>query len=196
MLRKLFVGVLVTSVALAAPARAYVDCALTLGQLVRDSANIMVLQVEQVSREKQVVVFRKVADLKGHSPDSPVKHLVARGLHPREPRLVLDWAEPGRLAISFGDGRVSLVCLGRYWYESAPRGEGCWAMTCGRPDLSLAYFGPVWRLQDAVRAIAVGGETVVPVVRYDAGGEYRRRTDGKCALRGRGCPVCRVRASL
>ena len=112
MARKVFVGVLLATAALAGPARAYVDCALTLGQIVRDSANVVVLRVEQVSREKQVVVFSKVADLKRHSPDGLVKHLIACGHHPREPRLVLDWAEPGRLAISFGDGRVALVCLG------------------------------------------------------------------------------------
>jgi HEAT repeat protein len=196
MVRKTFVGVLLATAALAGPARAYVDCALTLGQLVRDSAGVVVLRVEQVSREKQVIVFRKVADLKGRSPDGLVRHLVARGLHPREPRLVLDWAEPGRLAVAFSDGRAALTCVGRYWYESAPRGEGWWAMTCGRPDLSLAYCGPAGRLQDAVGVIVAGGEAVVPAVRYDAGGEYRQRTDFKGTLRGRDCPVCRVRASL
>ena len=43
---------------------------------------------------------------------------------PREPRFILDWAEPGKVAICFTQGNVSLLCLGNHWYECHARQAG------------------------------------------------------------------------
>jgi hypothetical protein len=46
-------------------ARAYIGAIPTLGKITSDSSQIVVLQVDKVSRERQVIIFKKVADLKG-----------------------------------------------------------------------------------------------------------------------------------
>jgi hypothetical protein len=40
----------------------------TLGRVVNQSTSIVVLQVDKVSREKRVVIYKKVGDLKGKDP--------------------------------------------------------------------------------------------------------------------------------
>ena len=73
----------------------------TLGRVVNQSTRITVLQVDRVSREKQIIIYKKVADLKGKDSDELVKHKLTDGYHPREARTILDWAEPGALAVCF-----------------------------------------------------------------------------------------------
>src|SRR5262245_5123700 len=63
MLRRLLCTALV-AITWTAPAGGYIDAAPTLGSLVQDSTNIVVLQVDRVSREKGVIIFRTVAELK------------------------------------------------------------------------------------------------------------------------------------
>jgi hypothetical protein len=46
----------------------------TLGKITVDSSNIVVLQVDKVNREKRIVVFKKVADLRGKGLPDVVKH--------------------------------------------------------------------------------------------------------------------------
>jgi hypothetical protein len=55
-----------------ARAGAYVDhmSGFTLGCVIEHSPTIVVLEVEKVSLEKRVIVFKKVADLKGKHPPS------------------------------------------------------------------------------------------------------------------------------
>jgi HEAT repeat protein len=183
-------------VATTSTATAYVDCALSLGRIAGTASTIAVLRVEQTSLEKQAILFKSVRALKGNEIGADVKQLIRRGFHPREPRLVLGLAAPGQTAVAFVQGRVMLVCLGAYWYECALREGAWWEMTCGRPDLAMAYQGPAQRLAQATAAILAGREVIVPAVRYDAGPEYRRLTDFQNTLRGNACPLCRVRASL
>jgi HEAT repeat protein len=189
-------GLLLVLSGVAGTARAYVDCAMPLGRLLRDASTVCVLRVEKVSAAKQAILFRRVATLKGDEIGGEVKHLVRRGVHPREPRLVLDLAEPGQTAVALVSGRVMLVCLGAYWYECCLREGVWWELTCGRPDLAMAYCGPGQRLAEAAAAVLADREVVVPAVRYDPGSEYRQLTDFQNTLRGNHCPLCRVRASL
>jgi HEAT repeat protein len=190
------IALLVVLFGFAPSARAYVDCALSLGRIVGDASSIFVVRVDKVSAEKQAILFKRVAQIKGMETSDDVKQLVQHGFHPREPRLVMDMAEPGATAVCFVCGRSMLVCLGTYWYECSLREAPWWDMTCGRPDLALAYNGSPHRLADAVKDIVAGKEVVVPVVQYDAGGEYRQLTDFQNTLRGHRCPVVRVKASL
>jgi hypothetical protein len=93
-------------------AGAYVDHmgGFTLGYVVKNAATIVVLEVESVSLEKRVVIFKKVADLKGRHPGKRVKHQLKEGLQPHELKTVLDWAAPGRVAVCFHDGKVGTAC--------------------------------------------------------------------------------------
>src|SRR5258708_7929483 len=97
------------------PALAYIDAPPTLGRLVQyDATYIVVMQVEKVNTEKQAIIYKKVADLKGKYPADRIKQHVSRRIadapapeenpRPRGAKSILDWAEPGKLAIFFQDG--------------------------------------------------------------------------------------------
>lgn len=188
----------------ASPAQAYVDDAPSLGQILKDSSNIVALKVDKVSKEKRVIIFQKLADLKGKSPAEPIKHHITDGLHPREPKLIMDWAEPGKVAVCFHNGKTGQVCLGSYWYECAvlaqppTAGTGIWwSMTRGMPEQALAYFGPASKLRDHVTAMLAGKEVVITAVTHGTPGF--RGYDAvayKDLLRGKDYPVWRLRAGL
>src|SRR5437763_10269604 len=127
---------------LARPAWGYIDASPTLGKVIKDSTNIVVLRVEKVSRGKRIIIYEKVADLKGRHPTDRVKHHITDGWHPGEAKLILDWAEPGKVAVCFHNGRVSETCIGSYWYECSAHQEPWWRMTGGQARLAYAYFGP------------------------------------------------------
>src|SRR5262245_54246601 len=74
-------------------ANAYVDGGpTTLGGLCAMSSHIMVARVENYSQEKRVIVYRKVADLKGSYPRATIKHALGP-THGARPDLL----RPGQL---------------------------------------------------------------------------------------------------
>src|SRR5688572_6311950 len=94
-------------------ASAYIDVSPTLGQIIRESRNIALVRVDKANREKRIVIYTKVADLKGYLPDDhPVRHQLTDGHPPREPRHILDWAAPGQTAVVFNYRNTMLVCIG------------------------------------------------------------------------------------
>ena len=42
------------------PAHAYVEAAMSLGAVVSQSTNVLLMRVEQVDREKNLIIYRKV----------------------------------------------------------------------------------------------------------------------------------------
>jgi len=139
----------------------------TLGRVVKQSDRIVVLEVDRVSREQQIIVYKKVADLKGKDPDEVVKHKLTDGYHPREARTVLDWAEPGERAICFYTGQGSVTCIGRYWYLCSA-GTSPWStMIAGRPEMSYAYSGSVTKLRDHITAILADREVTITALKYE-----------------------------
>ncbi len=202
--------VLLAGLALPAAGRAYIGSYPTLGKLAADSERIIVLQVDRVDRERRVVVFKKVADLKGTGGPERVKHRLTDGFHPRQARAVLDWAEPGKVAVCFQSGRVSLTCLGDFWYECVAGEPPRWTMTAGRPELAYVYYGSAAKLRGHVAALLAGREVVITALKYRAlvkepGGAVRhdiRQWDANEAvgarrlMRGKAWTVCRIRAGL
>lgn len=206
-MRNLVLSALVLLVAATSTARAYIDASPTLGKGIADSPHIVVLQVDKVSREKQVITFNKIADLKGKDAAGVVKHKLTSGSHPRESRTILDWAEPGNLAVCFHNGRVSQTCIGRYWYQCAATDASSWTLTGGRPELSYVYSGSAAKLRDHVTAILAGQEVVVTALNFAvfAPGKIERKLEGwatyeaVCSgrlMRGKDWPVWRIKASL
>src|SRR5947207_77558 len=96
----------------AATGRAYVDISPTLGYIIKDSTSIVVLEIDKVSLEKRGIIFKKIADLKAPlakaAAGDVMRHHLERGSHPREPRIVLDWAQPGKLALAFVNGNSAV----------------------------------------------------------------------------------------
>lgn len=186
---------------LSSPALAYVGGAPSLGKLIKDSDHIYVVRVDKVSFEKQAIVFQKVADLKGACPTSDVKHSIMGGTHPREAHVILDWAEEaketGNLAVCFQTDNSCLTCLGDYWYESAPLEGPWWAMTTGRPELSIAYLGSTAKLRRDVRAMLEGRDAIINAVALsDSSLDQRYVVASQKMLRGKHLQLWRVRASL
>jgi HEAT repeat protein len=210
---KRFLCLMLVFFATAAPSWPYIAAMPTLGKIITDSSNIVVLQVDKVSREKQVVIFKKVADLKGKGLPDVVKHKLTDGFHPRQLRTILDWAEPGTIAVCFQSGERSCVtCIGGYWYECAVSEIPWWTMTTGRPELSYAYSGSTAKLRDHVTAMLAGRETVITALKERVWARVpgpeklieRRREhwdtwEAVCArrlMRGKDWPLCRIKASL
>lgn len=144
------------------PAQAYVEAPLSFGSIVAQSSNIMLLRVEKVDREKNLIIYSKVRDLKGKHPTDTIKHNVGRGgFHPREWQVPMQWAEPGKLAVFFHNGGASETCLGKNWYQAYAGGEW-WNMSHGEPFLLRSFAGSPEKLAVAVTAIVAGQEVVIP----------------------------------
>ncbi len=145
-----------------APGRAYVEAPHSLGLVCSLSTNILIVRVERVDKEKNLILFRKVQDLKGKHPTEVIKHHIGRqGFHPREWQYAMQWAEPGKTAVFFHNGGQSETCIGTYWYQCSLAGEW-WNMTHGEPFLLRSFCGKPDKLAAAVTEIVAGREVVVP----------------------------------
>lgn len=183
---KYFSLVSVLIVCLSRSALAYVEAPHSLGQVINLSTNIMVLRVEQVDRTKNLIIYRKVRDLKGKHSSDIVRHNIGRGgFNPREWQYTMQWAEVGKTAVFFHNGGASETCIGTYWYQ-AYRGGDWWSLSHGEPFLLRSYAGKVEKLAAAVTDILAGREVVVPCM-----------VDGnKDDLHLRRARIQRVKASL
>jgi HEAT repeat protein len=213
-MKTIALSALVLLVPAASPAWAYIAAMPTLGKITTDSSHIVVLQVDKVNREKQVIIFKRVADLKGKGAADVVKHKLQGGLHPRQSRTILDWAEPGSIAVSFQNGeRTCVTCIGGFWYECAAHQAPWWIMTTGRPELSYAYSGSTRKLRDHVTAMLAGQETLITALKDRVftrlpgarKGLIERKYEhwdtweavgARRLMRGKNWPVCRIKASL
>jgi HEAT repeat protein len=160
--------------------------------------DIAVLRVEKVSREKGVILFSKVSDLKGQFPAGECRHELSAGFRPREPRLILNWAEPGRSAVAFSSGSTLQVCVGNFWYEAVARKDapGWWTLTHVQSILAYAYCGSVEKLRTSVSEMLAGKEIVIPAVRYSGDSHTQRLATFKNVFRGPDATLIRMKASL
>jgi hypothetical protein len=186
-----------------APARAYITAPVpTLGQLT-GSTYITVVRVEKVSREKGIIVYRKVRDLKGTYPKDKIRHVfdlkntpAHKGLgdvpvRPDEKdwRYAVTWAEPGKTAVMFTlkydpYGDFGHTYIDGCWYATMcpPRDWEFWyAIYADHALLSRWYCGPPAKLVPAVEAVLAGKEAVVPVLGEGSRDDLRA---GKARVRG------------
>jgi hypothetical protein len=144
------------------------------------------MRVEKVDKEKNLILFRKIADIKGKSPTEVIKHNIGRGgFHPREWQIIMDWAEVGKTAVFFNNGGASETCIAGYWYQAYPNGEW-WGMSHAEPYMLRSYTGNPEKLAALVTSMLAGQEVVTPCL-----------VDGdKNALQLRTAKVQRMKASL
>jgi hypothetical protein len=181
----LLAGTAAVLVAVHRPADAYVEAAYTLGRLINESTNIVVMQVERVDKTSNQIVFRKVRDLKGKHNGDVIKHNIGRaGFHPREWQNIMEWAEAGKTAVFMHNGGASETCIGNYWYQ-AYAGDW-WGMSHAEPYLLRSFAGSPEKLIPLIEAMLQGQEVVVPCM-----------VDGdKNAIQLRTARIQRVKASL
>jgi hypothetical protein len=147
------------------PARslAFVEIPYTLGKVINDSTNILIIRVEKVNKENNQIIFRKVEDIKGKHPTDVIKHNIgkARLMNDREWSVTMQWAEVGKTAVMFHNGGASETCIGVYWHQAYNGGEW-WNQSHGEPYLLRSYCGNIDKLIAAVKEIVAGREVVVP----------------------------------
>ena len=161
MKHRMFVTTCLVLLAIGSNVLAYIESPYSLGKICQDSTNILVIEVVKVNKEKNLITFKRVEDLKGRHGKDEIKHEIGqRGYHAREWQNVMAWAEPGKKAVVFHNGQVSEICIGNYWYECVPQGEW-WAMTHSEPFLQRSYCGTVEELVEAVKGMLAGKEVVV-----------------------------------
>ncbi len=144
--------------------QAYVEAPHSLGAVVNQSSNIVEMRVESVDREKNLIIYRKVKDIKGKHPVEMIRHDIGkRGFHPREWQFPMEWAEVGKTAVFFHNGSASETCTGTNWYQCYPRPGGeWWEMSHGEPFLLRSFAGNIDKLIFAAAEINAGRETIVP----------------------------------
>jgi hypothetical protein len=144
------------------PAQAYIEAPYTLGKIVNDSSNILVLRVDKVDKEKNLIIYKKVRDLKGTHNGDTIKHNIGRGgFNEREWKYTMEGAEIGKTAVFFHNGSAGECYLGSYWYQMGNGGDW-WSLTHGEPFLLRSYAGNVDKLAAAVADIVANKEVVVP----------------------------------
>src|SRR5215831_1297655 len=101
-MRYLLLAALITLALVSGRTHGYIEAPHTLGLVVRESTNIVLMQVTRVSKEKGLIIYRKVEDLKGKHDKNEIKHNIGkRGFHEREWKNVMNWAKEGNLALFF-----------------------------------------------------------------------------------------------
>ncbi|MCL2640084.1 MAG: VCBS repeat-containing protein [Phycisphaerales bacterium] len=149
----------------AQPSFAYIEAAYSLGQMVRDSSNILLIKVESVDREKNTISYSKVADIKGTHPRDDMKHNIAKaGFTANEWQNVMNWAAEGKLAVMCYAGTAAEVCIDNYWYQvyaaAGVAGEW-WNMIHAEPYLLRSFAGKPEKLVPAVKAMLNNEEVIV-----------------------------------
>lgn len=141
---------------------AYVEAPMSLGAVVAQSTNIMLVRVQAVDREKNLIIYRKERDIKGKHPTDIIKHNIGRGgLRANEWKPQMDWAEPGKAAIFFHNGGASETCCGTWWYQAYAGGEW-WNHSHGEPFLLRSFCGQPEKLAGIVAEMLAGREVIAP----------------------------------
>lgn len=168
------------------PARAYITVPVTtLGQL-SNSTYVTLVRVEKVSKEKGVIIYTKVRDLKGKYPKETIKHVFdlkntpahnGPGDVPIRPdekdwKYALQWAEPGKTAVMFclkydPYGDFGHTYIDGLWYATmCPRRDWeFWYSIYADPALlSRWHCGSPAQLAAALEVMLTGKDAVVPVL--------------------------------
>ena len=168
-------------------AQATIDAPYTLGRIVQESSHIVLLEVTRVNREKNLIVYKRVKDLKGTHPGDEIKHNIGQ----RSPRAqdwqqIMAWVQEGKQAVFFYNEGASVTCVGGAWYQCYLEGAW-WGLTHAEPYLLRSYCGEFEKLVGAVTAIGKGQEVLVPCLADQPNLERYHRGEGRLQL---------VRASL
>ena len=144
------------------PAPGYVEAPMSLGAVIAQSTNIVLMTVSKVDKAQNLIVYQKVQDLKGKHPVDTIKHNIGRGgLRAGEWEEIMKWAEVGKPAVFFHNGGASETYIGVTWYQAYPNGEW-WGMSHGEPFLLRSYAGKVDKLPGILADILANKEVIVP----------------------------------
>jgi hypothetical protein len=177
-MRRLAIPATFLCLILTPPARAYIEAPHTLGKCVHESTNIVLLELVRVNTEKNLLIYKKVADLKGKHPGEEIKHNIGkRGFHEREWKNIMAWAEVGKKAVFMYNQEASETCIGTYWYQCYREGDW-WGLAHAEPFLLRTFYGDPEKLADHIVHIVKGEEVIVPCL-ADGNKEQLHQRKGK-----------------
>ncbi len=169
----------------ASAASAYIEAAYTVGRFVKESTIIALLEVEKIDSDRNLIIYKKVRDLKGKCPDVIKVEIGRLGFHPREWQFIMAGTKVGGKVVFCSNGSASETCMENYWYQCYPGGEW-WRLNHAEPYLLRTFAGKPEKFAQAVEEIIAGKEVVVPCM-----------ADGdKNALALRSGKMQRMKASL
>ena len=145
-----------------APAFAYVEAPQSFGSVIQQSTVVCTMVVDKVDKNNQLIIYRKVADIKGKMDQTTIKHNIGKnGLRPGEWQEIMNWAEVGKTAVFFHNGSASETFIGNNWYQCYPNGEW-WGMSHAEPFLLRSYCGKPDKCAQAVKEVLENKEVQVP----------------------------------
>jgi hypothetical protein len=145
---------------LASSAQAHIEAQYTLGRVASEATNILIIEVTRVNKEKNLVICKKVRDLKGKH-DGEIKQNIGQRGEPSDSKAVMDWAQVGRQAVFFYNDSGSLTCTGTHWYQCFLEGEW-WAMSHAEVYMVRTYFGDAGKLCTSLEQMLAGKEVIIP----------------------------------
>jgi HEAT repeat protein len=186
-----------------ASARAYITAPVqTLGQLC-DSTYITLVRVEKLSKEKGIIIYRKVRDIKGKYPLDQIRHAFdlkntpqhkGEGDVPVRPdekdwQYSLQWAAVGKTAVIFSlkydpYGDFGHTYIDKCWYATmCPKRDWdfWWSIYSDPALLTRWHCGTPAHLATAVEQILAGKTSVVPTL---AGGSREDLRQGRGKIQG------------
>lgn len=165
------------------PARAFIDVHRpeTLGALCGRAQSISVFRVTRFNKEKGVIFFEKVKDLKGKFPRDTLRQVVGAANSEAERKRLADWMEEGRQVIIFRYENRQAISTGNQYSvcdAGAPTDEKeLWSIvTRTEPFYLQSYCGDIETLLAAVAQILDGKEVVVSCMVGSRDDELRLRT--------------------
>lgn len=175
MRRVINAAVLVALLGIVNTAQGHIEAHYTLGQVATESTNILVIEVVRVNREKNLVICKKVRDLKGTYAEAEIKQNIGDRGGPGDAKAIMDWAAEGKQALFFFNETGSLTCTGQAWHQAFREGQW-WAMSHAEPFMGRTYYGNIADFIPAVEKLLDGKEVVIPCLADGPRATLEKRT--------------------
>ena len=140
----------------------------TLGSMFKESTHVIIVKVEILDRDKNVIIWRKLRDVKGKWPSDLVKQNIGGETPDKEVtaarKYIMKWAEIGKTTVMFAQGsnKWGRTYIDQQWYCGPSADWQWWSMSHGEPLLRKVYTGKADDLVTAIEAIAARKEVIVP----------------------------------
>ena len=163
-----FVGIVLLLAVAASPSVGYIHFPpMTLQKMCQQSTCIRVIAVKKHDKEKGVVVYETVENLKGTCPrGTTLKH--ALGTDADRVKPILNWLEDGKRAVMFtiegGGISCGYVFIDEYCYSVDHNRKGdFWLLIRTDPEMSACFHGSAEQLQKVTKDLLDGKDVKVPV---------------------------------
>jgi HEAT repeat protein len=170
----------------------------SLGALVRDSSEIVVLEVVRADRKETEITYRLVENLKGSLAIKQLSHSLY-SLWYGEVDDVYLWARPGRRAVAFCQaGTAQYVCTGNFWYSLSVSDTRTGRLYADEamPQFARCFVGPVESLREGIKSLVAGKEIVITAETTSGQDLLAAKPQYRDWVHGQKGRVCRIKARI